>query len=121
MTTTTRKGKTFKDLVTDAKQVIQEIDVPSLKADLSSGGPAWNIIDVREPEDFASGHLPNAINIPRGMLELEIDDIVPNQNQPIVVYCGGGSRSALAAQTLQVMGYDQVKSLAGGWRHWSQG
>jgi rhodanese-related sulfurtransferase len=119
--TQTKRGKTFKDLVTEAKQVIQEIDVPSLKADLSAGTPTWTIIDVREPEDFANGHLPGAINIPRGMLELEIDELVPNQNQPVVLYCGGGSRSALAAQTLQIMGYDQVKSLAGGWRHWSQG
>jgi sulfur-carrier protein adenylyltransferase/sulfurtransferase len=118
--TQTKRGKTFKDLVTEAKQVIQEIDVSTLKADLEAG-KSCSIIDVREPEDFANGHVPGAINIPRGMLELEIDELVPNQNQPVVLYCGGGSRSALAAQTLQIMGYDQVKSLAGGWRHWSQG
>ena len=120
MEATARQGKTFKDLVTEAKQVIQEVDVFTLKSDLEAG-KTCTIIDVREPEDFNNGHISGAINIPRGMLELEIDEVIPNQSHPVVVYCGGGSRSALAAQTLQIMGYDQVKSLAGGWRHWSQG
>jgi rhodanese-related sulfurtransferase len=113
----TRRGKTFRDLVTEAKGRIREITIDDLKQ-WQASGKKMTVIDVREPEDFAQGSIPGAVNVPRGLLELDIDDVVPDQDAEIVVYCGGGSRSALAADTLQVMGYGQAYSLAGGWRAW---
>jgi rhodanese-related sulfurtransferase len=117
MTSQTRRGKTFKQLVDEAKGQVQEIDQATLKQWLKEK-PELMVVDVREPSDFENGHIENAVNIPRGLLELEIDEIVPDQERPIVAYCGGGSRSALAAQTLQVMGYGKVYSLIGGYRQW---
>ncbi len=115
----TRRGKTFQDLVQDAKSRIQEVTVEQLKQ-WQAQGKAIALIDVREPNDFEAGHIPGAINVPRGLLELDIDEVVPDQDAVVVAYCGGGSRSALSADTLQVMGYAQVYSLAQGWRGWKQ-
>lgn len=115
--TETRRGKRFKDLVTEAKTRIDEIDANTLKQ-WQSEQKDIQIIDVREPDDFNTAHIQGATHIPRGLLELEIDEVAPNQDKPIVLYCGGGSRSALAADTLQLMGYSQVYSLTGGWRNW---
>lgn len=113
---TARRGKSFRDLVNEAKTRIQEVSVEELQAWKTQGKP-FLLLDIREPEDFAQGHVPGAVNIPRGILELEIDDLVNNdQDKLIVAYCGGGSRSALATDTLQTMGYSQVYSLAGGFR-----
>lgn len=117
MSNQTRRGKTFRDLVTEAKGQINEVTQDTLKQWLSEKKDLL-ILDVREPEDFQNGYIAGAVNVPRGMLELEIDEVAPNQDRTIVAYCGGGSRSALASQTLQVMGYDNVYSLAGGYRQW---
>lgn len=116
---TARKGKTFRDLVNEAKTRIQEVDAATLRQ-WQTENPHLVIIDVREPEDFSHGHIQGAINVPRGLLELDIDEVIPEQNKIVVAYCGGGSRSALAADTLQIMGYDHVYSLAQGWRGWNQ-
>ena len=113
----TRKGKSFQDLVAEAKSQVNEIDVPTLKDWVTERRPL-TILDVREAIEFQNGSIPRAISLPRGILELEIDDVVPDQDHPVLVYCGGGSRSALAAQTLQAMGYDKVYSLTGGFRDW---
>ena len=115
----TRRGKTFKDLVTDAKSRIDEIDADTLK-EWQAAGKDFALVDVREPADFENGHIEGAMALPRGILELDIDEVVPDQDKTIVAYCGGGSRSALAADTLAMMGYENVFSLAGGWRNWSQ-
>jgi sulfur-carrier protein adenylyltransferase/sulfurtransferase len=112
-----RAGKSFQDLVTEAKADIQEIDVPTLKDWLTERRPLV-ILDVREAMEFQNGSIPKSVSMPRGILEIDIDTVVPDQNQPILVYCGGGSRSALAAKTLQIMGYEHVFSLAGGFREW---
>lgn len=119
MMTTTQRGKTFKDLVIDAKSRINEVTQEELKQWISNN-ESMTIIDVREPDNFKDGHIEGAVNIPRGILELEIDEVVADQDAKIVLNCGGGSRSALAADTLQVMGYDNVYSLAGGWKQWQQ-
>lgn len=74
------------------------------------------VIDVREKEEFDSGHIDGAAHVGRGVLELKIDDVVPDKNTPIVCYCAGGNRGALAAETLQKLGYTQVFSIAGGLR-----
>lgn len=117
MSQATRRGKTFRQLVDEAKSQIKEVSQETVKAWMKEN-PDLVILDIREPEDFESGHIQGAINLSRGLIELDIDEVVPDQDKTIVTYCGGGSRSALAAQTLQVMGYDHVYSLTGGYRQW---
>jgi rhodanese-related sulfurtransferase len=113
--------RTFKDLVDEAKSQITQIESDDLAAWFDSSEDKPVVIDVREAEDYASGHIPGAIHISRGVLELNIDEYVLDTDAEIVCYCGGGSRSALATQTLQTMGYTNVKSLAGGFRGWKAG
>lgn len=115
MSQATWRGKTFKDMVSEAKTRILEITREQL-AERQAAGETVVLVDVREASDYANGHIPGAISLPRGILELEADEILPNQDATIVVYCGGGSRSALAADTLQVMGYGSVYSLQEGYR-----
>lgn len=110
--------KTFKDLVADAKARITEIQPDELSRRMQARG-APVVIDVREAEDYARAHIAGALGLSRGVLELHIDERVPDTEAEIVLYCGGGSRSALAADTLQTMGYTNVKSLAGGFRGWA--
>lgn len=119
VTDTKWQGKTFTDLVSEAKNRIQEICCDDL-CKWQAEEKEIVILDVREPDDYHKAHIPGALNIPRGLLEIEIDEIVPDQHKTIVVYCGGGSRSALAADTLQIMGYSKVYSLAKGFKGWSQ-
>ena len=78
------------------------------------------VIDVREREDHAKGAIPGSVNVPRGMLEHSIDQVTTDKDKKIVLYCGGGSRSALAAASLKKMGFKNVISLAGGYRGWKQ-
>ncbi|MBK8190209.1 MAG: rhodanese-like domain-containing protein [Vampirovibrionales bacterium] len=115
----TRRGKSFQQLVMEAKSRIREVPLTEFMRWRSENRPLV-ILDVREPEQFDAEHIPQAIKAPRGILELEIDEMVPDQDATIVCYCGGGSRSALAADTLQAMGYENVYSLVGGFRGWSQ-
>ncbi len=112
-----RRGKRFRDLVLEAKSEIQEVDASTLRQWLAEKRTLV-VLDVREAEDYLAGTVPQAMNLSRGLLELEIDEMVPDQDSVIVTVCGGGSRSALAAQTLQKMGYAQVYSLSGGYRGW---
>lgn len=117
-TQSTWRGKTFQDLVAEAKGRVREISADELRNWLAASRELV-ILDVREPEDYASGAISGAINLPRGILEIEIDELVPNQDKLIVAYCGGGSRSALAVDTLQTMGYTNSVSLAKGYRGWN--
>ena len=78
------------------------------------------LIDVREKEDADKGMIPNAVNISRGMLEYKIDQVTTDKNKKLVLYCGGGSRSALAAASLKKMGFKNVISLAGGYKGWKE-
>lgn len=107
-------AKTGTDLVNEAKQRITEIDVPAARRALASEDAVF--VDVREPNEFNLGRVPGAIPLPRGTIETRGEGMLP-RDKTIVVYCGGGSRSALAADTLQSMGYD-VRSLRGGYRAW---
>ncbi len=118
-TNTARRGKSFKDLVQDAKGRIREISADEIRQWQAAGKP-FVLLDVREQEDFEKGAIPGAVHLSRGVLELDIDEVVPDQDKIIVAYCGGGSRSALAADTLQEMGYENVYSLAQGYRGWNQ-
>lgn len=106
---------TAQQLVEQAKQQIQEIDVNEAHQQLAD----YHIIDVREPDEYAQGHLPNAINIPRGMLEFKITDNIADKAMPILVYCKTGGRASLSAQTLQTLGYIDVKSIEGGYEAWA--
>ncbi len=90
----------FKQIVDAAKREIKEIDLAELQR-MQQAGEDFALIDVREPEEHARGMIPGAANIPRGMLELQVDHVTADKERPIVCYCGGGSRSALAAKSLK--------------------
>jgi len=109
--------KTGTDLVNEAKQRITEIDAGAARAALDA--PDTVFVDVREPNEYNLGRDPGAIPLPRGTIETRGEGMLP-RDKKLVVYCGGGSRSALAADTLQQMGYD-VCSLRGGYRGWVEG
>jgi len=110
----------FKHLVDAAKREVKEIDAAELRR-MQQAGEEFALVDVREPDENARGAIPGAASIPRGVLELQIDQVTAEKDKPIVCYCGGGSRSALAAQSLQRMGFKNVMSLAGGYRGWKEG
>jgi rhodanese-related sulfurtransferase len=118
MTTNTAQPLTLQDMVAAAKAQITEVDVSTLKQRMAQE-PNLVVIDVREIDEWPAGTIPGAQTLSRGVIEFQIDRLVPDRTTPIVCYCGGGSRSALAAQTLQQMGYTNVASLTGGWRAWS--
>lgn len=107
----------FKQLVDEVKKDIREIDVAELRR-MQNSGEAMSVIDVREPDDWSNGTIPGAATIPRGVLELNIDQVTSDKDSKVVLYCGGGSRSALAAYMLQRMGFRNVLSLAGGYKAW---
>jgi molybdopterin/thiamine biosynthesis adenylyltransferase/rhodanese-related sulfurtransferase len=104
-------------LVNLAKSQISEISAAQLKQKLEAG-EKLTLVDVRERDEFVQGHLPDAIFIPRGYLELQIEQHQPDREEPVVLYCAGGVRSALAARNLQEMGYKNVISLIGGFNGW---
>lgn len=105
----------FQKLVADAKTRIKEITPDEAQRALGDGAM---LIDVREDEDWRGGHAEGAVHLSKGVIELDIEEQAPDLNTPIICYCGGGSRSALAADNLQKMGYTNVRSLAGGLRAW---
>ena len=110
-------AKSGTDLVNEAKQRITEIDPAEARAAL--GASEMVFVDVREPNEYNLGRVPGAIPLPRGTIEIRGEGMLP-RDRTLVVYCGGGSRSALAADTLQTMGY-RVRSLCGGYRAWVEG
>jgi phage shock protein E len=105
----------FKQLTDDAKTRVREVSV-SEAADQQWEGAV--LIDVREGDEFAKQHAKGAIHLSKGVVELRIEETVPDVATPIICYCGGGSRSALAADNLQKMGYTKVASMAGGFKAW---
>lgn len=109
----------FLAIVEDAKKRIREISSEELKRRLEADG-RFHLIDVREGQEYEAGHLPRARHLCKGILERDIENAVPNPEEEIILYCGGGYRSALAADNLQRMGYKRVVSLAGGWRGWNE-
>jgi len=109
-------GARFKQLADEAKSRIREI-TPAEAQQLQARGGA--LVDVRETEEFARGHAKGAIHLSKGLVELRIEDFVPDVATPVMCYCGGGSRSALAAENLQRMGYTNVSSVAGGFKAWT--
>lgn len=108
----------FQKLVADAKQRITEISAGEAQAQVENGNAV--LIDVREESEWKQGRAAGAQHLSRGVIEVEIEDQIPDVNQPIICYCGGGGRSALVAENLQKMGYRNVRSLAGGMRAWDE-
>lgn len=117
--------QTIQQVIAQARARITEIEPARLEAVQAAGAP---VIDVREPAEFAAGHLPGAVNIPRGVLEFEVDGhpavngvrdpALAHRDRPVVVYCRSGGRSALAAEALKRLGFAEPLSLAGGYAAW---
>jgi rhodanese-related sulfurtransferase len=107
----------FLKLVDDSKTRIRETNVEEIKQRLDRGD-RFVLIDTREESEWARGHLPGAIHLGKGIIERDIEEKFPETNTELVLYCGGGFRSALAADNLQKMGYTNVLSMDGGYREW---
>jgi phage shock protein E len=107
----------FKQLADDAKTRVREVSATEAAKQQASGAV---LIDVRESDEFAKGHVKDAVHLSKGVIELRIEETVSNVATPIICYCGGGSRSALAADNLQKMGYTNVASMAGGFKAWKE-
>ncbi len=107
----------FVAICTDAKKHITEMTLEQMQ-ELADKGENFVLIDVREDNEWEKGHLPNAIHIGKGVIERDIEKQVPDQDTQLILYCGGGSRSALAAENLKRMGYTKAASLIGGFRGW---
>ncbi len=109
----------FLKIVDDAKSRIKEIGIDEVKEKLDNG-EKFVLVDVREESEFAKDHLPGALHLGKGIIERDIETRVPDLNTPTILYCGGGFRSALAADNLQKMGYKNVLSMDGGIRGWRE-
>ncbi len=112
------ESRSSAELVADAKTRIREVRVGEVKQ-MRDRGDEMTLIDVREPMEWNLGRIPGAVHIPLGTLESKIEDAASRDSQ-VVIYCARGNRSALAADTLQKMGYSNVSSMAGGWLAWAQ-
>jgi rhodanese-related sulfurtransferase len=109
----------FLKLVQDAKKRVKETNVADVKKRMDAG-EKFILVDVREDNEWASGHLPGAVHLGKGILERDIEQRVPDTSAKVILYCGGGFRSALAGDNLQKMGYTNVESMDGGWKGWVQ-
>lgn len=107
----------FLALVQDAKTRVKETNIPELKRRLDAK-EQFHLIDVREDHEWAAGHIPGAMHLGKGIIERDIEEKIPDREAELLLYCGGGYRSALAADNLQKMGYRRVVSVDGGWRAW---
>jgi len=107
----------FLKLVAEAKTRVKETNVADVKRGID-GGERFLLVDVREDNEWASGHIPGAVHMGRGIIERDIEVQVPETSTKMILYCGGGFRSALVADNLQKMGYTNVESMDGGWRGW---
>jgi rhodanese-related sulfurtransferase len=109
----------FLALVEAARRNVRETDVPAVAARLERG-ETFHFVDVREDDEWRAGHARGAIHLGKGVIERDIETRIPDRAAPIVLYCGGGFRSALAAEALQKMGYTAVESMDGGMRAWRE-
>ena len=109
----------FLQIVDDAKKRVRELTVDDVKARLDRG-EKFHLVDVREESEWAKDHLPGAIHLGKGIIERDVEESLPDTGAEIVLYCGGGFRSALAADNLQKMGYTNVYSMDGGVRGWRE-
>jgi len=109
----------FLRLVNDAKTRVKETNVADVKRRMQNG-ERYLLVDVREDGEWAKGHLPGAVHMGRGVIERDIEVKMPDTGAKMILYCGGGFRSALVADNLQKMGYTNVESMDGGWRGWNE-
>ena len=109
----------FLKLVKDAKTRVKETNVAEVNRRMGSG-EKFLLVDVREDHEWAKGHLPGAVHMGRGIIERDIETHMPDTGAKMILYCGGGFRSALVADNLQKMGYTNVESMDGGWRGWNE-
>ena len=109
----------FLKLVKEAKSRVKECDAQDVKRRLDAR-ENFALVDVREESEFAAGHIPGAMHLGKGIIERDIEAKIPDHDAKIILYCGGGFRSALAADNLQKMGYTNVESMDGGWRGWTE-
>lgn len=107
----------FLEIVNDARSKITECTIADVVAK-QAAGTDFKLVDVREESEYAAGRIPSAIHIGKGVIERDIEKIIPNTSDEVILYCGGGYRSALAAENLQRMGYRNVISMDGGMRGW---
>ena len=109
----------FLKLVDDAKSRVRQCNVQDVKRKLEAG-EKFHLVDVREESEWAAGHLPQAVHMGKGIIERDIETKIPEHDAEIILYCGGGFRSALSADNLQKMGYTKVISMDGGYRGWTE-
>jgi len=114
-----RHSPRFLKIVDDAKSRVRQTTVDDVKSKLDRG-EKFTLVDVREESEFAQDHLPGAVHLGRGVIERDIEARAPDLNAQMILYCGGGFRSALAADNLQKMGYNNVVSMDGGIREWRE-
>lgn len=105
----------FLKIVDDAKTRVKEIDIDDYK-NMLAAGDAGQIVDVREDNEWDAAHAKGAVHLSKGVIERDIEEVFPDKNAKLVLYCGGGFRSAMAADNVQRMGYTNILSLDGGWR-----
>jgi len=110
-------AKTYKQLMEEARKAIPEVSIDEVKSRVERG-ENWTLLDVREREEYREGHLEGAISLPRGFLEMRVEETVADKTKPIIAYCAGGVRSLIAARTLKEMGYENVVSMSGGYTAW---
>jgi rhodanese-related sulfurtransferase len=110
----------FLRIVEDARGRVKETDVAGVKSRMDRGDRNFLLVDVREESEWQAGHIPGAVHLGKGVIERDIEQKVPETDREIILYCGGGYRSALAADNLQKMGYTNVLSMDGGWRGWRE-
>ena len=110
-------AKTYQELMAEARDTVPEVTIDEVKAQMENGARP-TLLDVREREEYREGHLEGSVPLPRGFLEMRIEEAVPDKSAPIVAYCAGGVRSLIAARTLKEMGYEQVTSMSGGYTAW---
>jgi adenylyltransferase/sulfurtransferase len=110
-------AKSYKELMEDARREVPELSPTEVKERLDRGDDLL-LLDVREKDEYREGHLDAATSLPRGFLEIRVEDAIPDRSTPIVAYCAGGTRSLIAAKTLRDMGYENVTSMSGGFTGW---
>ena len=111
-------AKSFKEIMDDARKEVPEVTAQQVNDLIKNNGKSQVILDVREKDEWREGHLEGAVSLPRGFLEIKVENTVPDKNAPIIAYCAGGVRSLLAAKMMKEMGYQNVSSMAGGYTAW---
>src|SRR5262249_21082493 len=110
-------AKTYQQMMTEARQQVPEVSADEVKTRVADAKKPV-LLDVREREEFRQGYIPDAVSIPRGFLEIRVEEVVPDKSTPVVAYCASGTRSLLAGRILKELGYENVVSMRGGFNAW---